>query len=373
MALDTASEGNFTTRNHEDAVKLINNLASSNSTKNIVRARSAAFLGKEQINEVQATLDNVQKLINKQICSVEDAEADVEDDYIEAEVNWISGTGFQRSGNQGNRNFSRQRGNFNSSNANNNRSYGNSPYMKPPTPTPERKLEDMLSRVLESQQQLEVNFNGKIDAVYTTLNTKLDALSTHVKKLETRVIQTGEAVNKQEALGKGTGEEATGHNVSAIIEDDFWRVVMQEKLQVRDFQIESSMSIGGDHWNRPMSGHPHRSMFTNTNRSIDPDEHRPMDFDESTHECNVVKILTHAEFAARHPNPLHPFINRYHEDDIDRQHRPDIDRHDTSDIDRHATIKQRVQLTKIDVAQLYALRSQPKPTENPPEEVEDTS
>ncbi|KAL0847168.1 hypothetical protein Bca101_020414 [Brassica carinata] len=73
MALDTASEGNFTTRNPEDAVKLIDNLASINSTKNIVRARSAAFLGKEQINKVQATLDNVQKLLNKQICSVEDA------------------------------------------------------------------------------------------------------------------------------------------------------------------------------------------------------------------------------------------------------------------------------------------------------------
>ncbi|KAL0885984.1 hypothetical protein Bca101_009967 [Brassica carinata] len=87
MALDTASEGNFTTRNPEDAVKLIDNLASSNSTKNIVRARSAVFLGKEQINEVQATLDNVHKLLNKQICSVEDAEADEEDDYTEAEVN----------------------------------------------------------------------------------------------------------------------------------------------------------------------------------------------------------------------------------------------------------------------------------------------
>ena len=73
MALDTASQGNFTPRNPEDDVKLIDNLASSNSTKNIVRARSAAFLGKEQINEVQATLDNVQKLLNKQICSVEDA------------------------------------------------------------------------------------------------------------------------------------------------------------------------------------------------------------------------------------------------------------------------------------------------------------
>ncbi|KAL0741754.1 hypothetical protein Bca4012_083267 [Brassica carinata] len=308
MALDTASEGNFTTRNLEDAVKLIDNLASSNSTKNIVRARSAAFLGNEQINEVQATLDNVQKLLYKQICSVEDTEADEEDDYIEAEVNWISGTGFQRSGNQGNRNrnFAGQRGNFNNSNPNNNKSYGNSSYMKPPTLTPEGKLEDMLSKVLESQQKLEVNFNGKIDAVYTTLNTKLDALSTHVKKLETQVIQIGEAVKKQEALGKGTEEETTCHNVSAIIEDDFWRVVKQEKLQERDFQIES---IGGNHWNRSMSGQPNQSMYPNTNRSVEQDEHRPMDLEGSTNECNTVKTYSRG-VRSKAPTSAQPLQHR---------------------------------------------------------------
>ena len=30
-----------------------------------------------------------------------------------------------------------------------------------------------------------VNFNGKIDAVYTELNSKLASLNTHVRKLET--------------------------------------------------------------------------------------------------------------------------------------------------------------------------------------------
>ncbi|KAL0696496.1 hypothetical protein Bca4012_063676 [Brassica carinata] len=364
MALDTASEGNFTTRNPEDAVKLIDNLASSNSTKNIVRVRSAAFLGKEQINEVQATLDNVQKLLNKQICSVEDAEADEEDDYIEAEVNWICGTGFQRSGNQGNRNFAGQRGNFNNSNPNNNRSYGNSSYMKPPTPTPEGKLEDMLRKVLESQQRLEVNFNGKIDAIYTTLNTKLDALSTHVKKLETQVIQTGEAVKKQEALGKGTGEETTGHNVSAIIEDDFWREVKQKKLQEGDFQIEN---IGGNHWNRSMSGSPHRLMYANTNRSVEQDEHRPMDLERSTNECNTVKILTHEEFATKHPHPPSPYnIDRQDRHPIDRPNDKEIDRHTPDAVDRYSFITRRVQLPKIDVARLNALREQSKPSRNPP-------
>ena len=57
-------------------------------------------------------------------------------------------------------------------------------------------MEKMLDQVLEGQQKLRVDFNGKINVVYTNLNTKFEALSTHVKKLETRMVQTGEAVEK---------------------------------------------------------------------------------------------------------------------------------------------------------------------------------
>ena len=49
MALDASSEGNFNTKIPEEAVRLIENLASSNSTKNtdFERRKSAAILGKE--------------------------------------------------------------------------------------------------------------------------------------------------------------------------------------------------------------------------------------------------------------------------------------------------------------------------------------
>ena len=75
-------------------------------------------------------------------------------------------------------------------NYNNNTSYGNSSYQKPPPPTQESKIEAMLTRVLEGQQSMTVDFNGKIDSVYNNLNTKFDVLSTHVKKLEMKVVQT---------------------------------------------------------------------------------------------------------------------------------------------------------------------------------------
>ena len=110
-------------------------------------------------------------------------------------MNFISGTEFQRSGNQ-NGNFYGQRSNFNQSsqqqkpynNYNNNMSYGNSYYQKPHPPTQENKIEEMLDRVLEGQQRMTVDFNGKIDFVYTNLNTKFETLSTHVKNLEMQVV-----------------------------------------------------------------------------------------------------------------------------------------------------------------------------------------
>ena len=59
MALDASSNGNFNTRNLEETVKVIENLASSSGTKNtsFERKRSATILGYDQMDEVKAKLD----------------------------------------------------------------------------------------------------------------------------------------------------------------------------------------------------------------------------------------------------------------------------------------------------------------------------
>ena len=76
--------------------------------------------------------------------------------------------------------------NFNNNNNNNNNmNYENSSYHNVPPQTRESKIEAMIDQVLEGQQKLMVNVNGKIYAVYTELNAKLKTLNTHVKKLET--------------------------------------------------------------------------------------------------------------------------------------------------------------------------------------------
>ncbi|KAL0660617.1 hypothetical protein Bca4012_097454 [Brassica carinata] len=325
-------------------------------------------------------MDSVHKLLRKQVCLVEDAEAVDTEGRVEEEeeVNFIGETGFQGSGNEGgNRNSYGNRGNFNQSSQyqkpySNNMSYGNPYYQKPLPSTQERKIEEMLDTVLEAQQPMTVDFNGKIDSVYTNLNTKLETLSTHMMKLEMQVVRKREAVKRQEALTRGVEDYVMKQLVNAIIGDDFWQVVNEEKLQDGDFEVESLMSFGGSHWCRSMPDHAHRSTSPSPNRSTGSPKHQPMTPTESTATCNAVRILTHEEFAAKHPHPLNPDnvgIARRDVTPIDRQKDVDIDRQPPASIDRRAPITYRVQMPKIDVARLNALRPKPTPSENPPETV----
>ena len=75
-------------------MRLIENLTSNNNTKNtdFERRKSAAILGKEQMDEVKAKLDSVHKLLRKQAFLVEDADV-VDTELIigvEEDVNFIS-------------------------------------------------------------------------------------------------------------------------------------------------------------------------------------------------------------------------------------------------------------------------------------------
>ncbi|KAG5375336.1 hypothetical protein IGI04_039932 [Brassica rapa subsp. trilocularis] len=151
---------------------------------------------------------------------------------------------------------------------------------------------------------------------------------------------------------------ATGHKIDA-----------QGTLKEGDFKIESSMSLGGSQWCRPMSMNSHRSTYHDEDRWTDYSSHRSTSSAKST-ECNAGRILTHEEFAAKHPHPPSPFcekIDRYVEPTIDRQSESDVDRHNTPPIDRQTPLTYRVQLPSIDNDYINALRPPPKPLADPPE------
>ena len=54
-----------------------------------------------------------------------------------------------------------------------------------------------------------------------------------------QVVQTGEAIKRQEALIKGKGEETLKHHVSAIIDNDLWQVVKPDKLQESTLKLKA--------------------------------------------------------------------------------------------------------------------------------------
>ncbi|XP_024006610.1 uncharacterized protein LOC112083112 [Eutrema salsugineum] len=159
-----------------------------------------------QITEVKAKLDSVHSLlVGKKSVRIEpDEEAEEED------VNFINGAGFQdqrfstQPGNMnynGNNQRSTFTGNHNSSGYNSKpqyqKSYSNNSFSRnygsPPPQTPNNEMESMLEQILEDQQKITVDFNGKIDALYLNLNGKFEALNIHVKKLDIQVAQTAEA------------------------------------------------------------------------------------------------------------------------------------------------------------------------------------
>ncbi|KAF3551283.1 hypothetical protein DY000_02007410 [Brassica cretica] len=51
-----------------------------------------------------------------------------------------------------------------------------------------------------------------------------------------QVVQTGEAIRTHEASTRGVGDDVKKHHVNAIIEDEFWQVVKEEKMQEGDFE-----------------------------------------------------------------------------------------------------------------------------------------
>ncbi|KAF3595639.1 hypothetical protein DY000_02021821 [Brassica cretica] len=147
-------------------------------------------------------------------------------------------------------------------------------------------------------------------------------------------------------------------------------VVKHEKLGGGEFEVERSMNFGGSHWCRPTSMDTHRSTDHDEDRSTDCSKHLSASFAKSTAECSAVRIMTHEEFAEKHPHPPSPFyvkIDRPHEPAVDRQRETNIDRPPSPPIDRRAPLTYRVRLPSIDNDRINALRPPPKPLANPPE------
>ena len=103
---------------------------------------------------------------------------------------------------------------------------------------------------------------------------------------------------------------------------------------------------------------------------MDLNEHRPtLDVQHrstnSVASCEMVRIMTRDEFAAKHPNspkPFHVNIDQKSEKTANRQRESTANRQSTSVLDRRAPLCYRVQLSKKDVARLNAFRNPSQPS-----------
>ncbi|KAF3555084.1 hypothetical protein F2Q69_00013723 [Brassica cretica] len=174
-------------------------------------------------------------------------------------------------------------------------------------------------------------------------------------------------LHDQEGHLRNAVDESLKHHVNAIMDDDFWQVVKEEKLLEGDFQVKSSMSFGGSHWCRSTPSYEHRPMETEEHRSTSGSPHRST---QEVASCATVRILIQEEFAAKHPHPPKPLqikksdINQHQESADDQQPDSTNDRHNSPSIDRRPPLTYRVQLSKIDVARLKALRNPSQPSKD---------
>ncbi|KAF2587925.1 hypothetical protein F2Q70_00038600 [Brassica cretica] len=113
------------------------------------------------------------------------------------------------------------------------------------------------------------------------------------------------------------------------------------------------MSFESSHWCRSTPRDEQRPMESSEHQPTHPVKHRSTPSMESVASCETMRIMTHKEFAARHPHPPQPY--RVTTEDIDRQQQSATDRHQTlgndqqesSSVDRHPPFTYRVRLLRI--------------------------
>ena len=102
----------------------------------------------------------------------------------------------------------------------------------PPPPSAESKMESMLKKILEGQSKLVVEFNGKLDAIYTDVNGKIDNLSSHMKKLDVQWLKLHNLLRDIEGFLPGTPDANPRKSCNTILVRDGNNV--WEKLDTED-------------------------------------------------------------------------------------------------------------------------------------------
>ncbi|KAL1225343.1 hypothetical protein V5N11_009002 [Cardamine amara subsp. amara] len=262
-ALNAASNGDFMTKTKDGAFELIENLASSSKNKSpeYDRSRKVNSVDTQKIDELTAKVNLLLRGNQKSVHLVdEDGSAPISQDFEDddaciQEVNYVSGQGYvqNRGFNPNYRNHPNlsyrstnvenpqdqvypQQGGINQlpqaqgfqkfyssntqgkqyvPNQNQNRFQGGNqqqntrfaaPQQAVSAPTSRDELKSLMQQLMVNQQKASTEINAKVDYMYNDLNAKYEAVTAHVKKLDTQVAQTAEAIKRPAGALPGKGE-----------------------------------------------------------------------------------------------------------------------------------------------------------------------
>ncbi|XP_010436767.1 PREDICTED: TBC1 domain family member 5 homolog A-like [Camelina sativa] len=252
LSLDTASNGYFTSNTVQEGRALIDNLAasSSNTCTDFDRTIRSSNSDAKEIADLNNMMNQLLRNQQRGVKSCEtinngNMEPFQEDSYDqEEEVNYVGAQGYYQNrgyNNNFNNNFRNtsnlsyrspnvensqdqnypqqanrfQGNNFGGNNNNfqpeaqfnNNKPPFQSGPAQAPTSQADAYVDIKMQELLVAFQKQSREINSRMDNIYTELNGKFESISIHVKKLETQVAQTANAVPRQVGVLLGKPEE----------------------------------------------------------------------------------------------------------------------------------------------------------------------
>ena len=180
ITLDTSSEGSFSTRNPEEAKRLIKNVATGRSYEmmDVERGREVDSIGRPHFAEIKESLDSLHSVLEEQnqfgIYQIDDGVlSDIEQHVDFMDIPTLK-----------NRYPIPETGNFT-------RNYDAI------VGSGQGRGKFRLNQASTGNRKMATYLNGMINIIYSELMRKFDALSEHIKRLDSQVAENATAIKRE--------------------------------------------------------------------------------------------------------------------------------------------------------------------------------
>ncbi|KAF3544581.1 hypothetical protein DY000_02006677 [Brassica cretica] len=198
ITLDTSSEGNFSTRNPEEAKRLIKNIAIARSYEmmDVELGRKADPVDESPLLEIEEHLNSPHPALEGHnqfgIYQIDDdtlSELEQQIDFVDSQTlknNYPNPDSFTQ-------NYDATIG------------------------SRQGRAKSRLNQAFTGNRKLATDLNGKIDLIFSELTRKFDALSEHIKRLDSRVAENATAIKRDTGRLPGWTDANPKRQVNAVL------------------------------------------------------------------------------------------------------------------------------------------------------------